>query len=484
MTFPSWQVLKRTFTEWATLRDPARHGEGPARLYERDLILVIKVLVMVLLAYYLFWSDLLGERYPRLELYGQEPPIHAQWQAALRVVQGLFVLYVALNVGTGLLLAGSEHLGASALQSLVFSVALLDAWFLAGIIALTGGVDSVVYWVYVVLIVRNCISVQAVAPQATLNLLTILAYAAGSVADAVIATMDASTAEARNGTSATGLWPDPFAVAAGLGHAFYLRLLLLVAVAVWCYGLQVLLDRRRRTSDELAELALRREQLAASGRLAAEIAHQLKNPLAIINTASYTLQKTVKEGKTITQQIQIIREEVEKSDRLITELMGYSQLVEGRVEKLDLKEELENAIARVFPPAVKFDMQVHRDYAPGLPPLLAQRNHIEDAFVNILQNARDVQGGHGNIWVSTRQGENFSVLVIFEDDGPGVSPNLHERIFDAYFTTREKGTGLGLAIVKHNVELYGGRVWVESELGQGARFILQFPARTMMRIRK
>lgn len=479
MTFPSWQVLKQTFTEWATLRDPLRHGEGPARLYERDLILVIKVLVMALLAYYLFWSDMLGERYPRLELYGQEPPIHAQWQVALRVVQGLFVLYVALNVGTGLLLAGSEHLSAFALQSLVFSVALLDAWFLAGIIALTDGVSSVVYWVYIVLIVRNCISIPAVAPQATLNLLTLLAYAAGAVADAVI-----STTDGKGLAGANAKWPDPFAVAAGLGQGFYLRLLLLAAVAVWCYGLQTLIERRRRSSDEQAELALRREQLAASGRLAAEIAHQLKNPLAIINTASYTLQKTVKEGKTITQQIQIIREEVEKSDRLITELMGYSQLVEGRVEKLDLKEELESAIARVFPPAVKFDMQVHRDYAPGLPPLLAQRNHVEDAFVNILQNARDVQGGHGNIWVSTRQGEDFSVLVIFEDDGPGVPPNLRERIFDAYFTTREKGTGLGLAIVKHNVELYGGRVWVESELGQGARFILQFPARTMMRIRK
>lgn len=479
MTFPSWQVLKQTFKEWATLRDPLRHGEGPPRLYERDLILVIKVLVLGLLAYYLFWSDLLGDRYPRFEQFGQEPPIHAQWQAALRVVQGLFVLYIALNVGTGLLLAGSEHLGPSALQSLVFCVALLDAWFLGAIIALTGGVDSAVYWVYIVLIVRNCISVPAVAPQATLSSLTILAYAAGAVADALIATVDA-----KGTADANGAWPDVFTVAVGLGQPFFLRLLLLAAVAVWCYGLQTLLERRRRTTDEQAELALRREQLAASGRLAAEIAHQLKNPLAIINTASYTLQKTVKEGKTITQQIQIIREEVEKSDRLITELMGYSQLVEGRVEKLDLKEELENAIARVFPPAVRFDMQVHRDYAPGLPPLLAQRNHIEDAFVNILQNARDVQGGHGNLWVSTRQGEEFSVLVIFEDDGPGVPANLRERIFDAYFTTREKGTGLGLAIVKHNVELYGGQVWVESELGHGARFILQFPARTMMRLRK
>jgi two-component system NtrC family sensor kinase len=164
--------------------------------------------------------------------------------------------------------------------------------------------------------------------------------------------------------------------------------------------------------------------------------------------------------------------------------MGYSQLVEGRVEKLDLKEEIEAAIHRVFPPAVKYEMQVHRDYAPGLPELLAQRAHVQDILVNVIQNARDVLLGRGNLWISTRQGDDFSVHVMFEDDGPGVPVELRERIFDPYFTTREKGTGLGLAIVKHNAELYGGRVWVESGLGRGSRFVLQFPARTLMRLRK
>jgi two-component system NtrC family sensor kinase len=129
-------------------------------------------------------------------------------------------------------------------------------------------------------------------------------------------------------------------------------------------------------------------------------------------------------------------------------------------------------------------MRIHRDYAAGLPRLLAHRNHLQDAFVNVLQNARDVMGGRGNIWIRTRQGEDFSVRVEFEDDGPGVPPELRGRIFEPYFSTREKGTGLGLAIVKHNVELYGGSVWVEEcALGRGARFVLKFPARTLLRLR-
>lgn len=478
MKFPSWSSCRRFVEHWASAGEAAGRGPGGTRFYERDLILVVKALVVGLLAYYLFGSDWMSGRGPlQLDRFG-ERPLHGSWQEALHAVQLAFVIYVAFTVGTALLLAGAKHLKPPALQALVFSVALVDAWFLGAMVAITGGMDSLLYWLYVVLLVRNCVSVPATLPQLSLNFLTLMAYAAGAVGDAMVAQRDASPDAADPDT-----FPDAFAVAVGLGRPFFLRIALLLALALWMHGLQLLLERRRRVTEEQRELVLRREQLATSGRLAAEIAHQLKNPLAIINTASYTLQKTVKEGKTITQQIQIIREEVEKSDRLITQLMGYAQLVEGRVEKLDLKEELEYAIARVFPPAAHFEVNVHRDYAAGLPGILAQRNHLQDAFVNVLQNAREAVQGRGNVWVSTRQGEEFSALVFIEDDGPGVPPDFRERVFEPYFTTRDKGTGLGLAIVRHNVELYGGRVWVESELGHGARFILQFPARTLMRLR-
>src|SRR5205085_10066874 len=129
----------------------------------------------------------------------------------------------------------------------------------------------------------------------------------------------------------------------------------------------------------------------------AEIAHQLKNPLGIINNAAFTLQRTLKEGKTITQQIQIIREEVERGDRILTELMGYARLSEGKVEKLEVTAELDSAIDQVFPPGAKYDTKVHRDYAPALPPLLVQKGHISEVFVNLLQNAREAMDGKGEI---------------------------------------------------------------------------------------
>ncbi len=485
MKSAGWTELRDRLRAWSgRRRETAAAPESAAWLFERDVVLIIRALVLVLVAYYLFGSGLADTGRGTVWDARAGAVLSEGWRLALRAVQALFFLYVALSVGTGLLLLGAQHLRPTGRQALVFGVALLDAWFLAAMVALTGGTESQLYWLYILLLLRNCRSLSSAALQATLNLLTVLAYAAGGIADGLITELDkVLQPEATAASPAAGL-PDVFQVAVDLGRPFGLRLLLLLVVSVWFQGLFHLLERERQRREEERELALRREQLAASGRLAAEIAHQLKNPLAIINTASYTLQKTVREGKTITQQIQIIREEVAKSDRLITELMGYAQLVEGRVEKLDLKEELEAAIARVFPPAVQFETRIHRDYAAGVPALLAHRAHVQNAFVNLLQNARDALDGRGNLWVRTRLTEDLAVRIEFEDDGPGVPPELRERIFEAYFTTREKGTGLGLAIVKHNVELYGGRVWVEdSALGRGARFVLEFPARTLLRLR-
>ena len=102
--------------------------------------------------------------------------------------------------------------------------------------------------------------------------------------------------------------------------------------------------------------------------------------------------------------------------------------------------------------------------------------------MNLLQNAREALGGTGTVTVTADCDREYTVKISVADTGPGIAPELVERIYEAYYTTKEKGTGLGLAIVKHNVELYGGRVLVESVLGKGAKFTLFFPAKTWMKI--
>lgn len=264
---------------------------------------------------------------------------------------------------------------------------------------------------------------------------------------------------------------------------FVLRLIILWLMTASCYGVQLLSFRDRLAEEESRKSTARNDELKAAGRLAAEIAHQLKNPLGIINNAAFSLQRGLTEGRNdFKLQIEIIREEIERSDRIITQLMGYAQLSEGRVEKLNLGEELDRAVAEVLPSGLNYAIEIQRNYGANLPAVLMQRSHLSAVLVNLLQNSREALHGRGNIFLSAHcQGENF-VEVLVADDGPGIAPDKLDKIFEPYFTSKKRGTGLGLAIVKHNVELYGGTVRVESELGKGARFILLFPAKTFIRM--
>ena len=264
-------------------------------------------------------------------------------------------------------------------------------------------------------------------------------------------------------------------------ESFILRLIILLLLTSSCYGVQLLSFRQRVSDEEARKSAARNDELRAAGRLAAEIAHQLKNPLGIINNAAFSLARGLKDGKNdLDLQLEIIREEIERSDRIITQLMGYAQLSEGRVEKIDPAEELDRAITEVFPPGNVQGIEIIRQYGQALPGLLMQRTHLSVVLVNILQNAREALGERGSITLSAHAPDENSIEMVIADNGPGIPHDKLDKIFEAYYTSKEKGTGLGLAIVKHNVELYGGTIWAESELGKGARFVLTFPAKTLI----
>src|SRR5271165_2487574 len=119
----------------------------------------------------------------------------------------------------------------------------------------------------------------------------------------------------------------------------------------------------------------------------------------------------------------MIQEEVERADRIITQVMGYAQLSEGHVEKLNVIEELDLAIDRVFPPAARYPIELHRNYGTNFPPLLMLRRHVSEIFVNVLQNAREaLETQNGNIFIDALCREDQSIEVSIRDDGPGIPP--------------------------------------------------------------
>ena len=129
-----------------------------------------------------------------------------------------------------------------------------------------------------------------------------------------------------------------------------------------------------------------------------------------------------------------------------------------------------------------YDIKAHTGFMRHL--MIKHGGVSNEIMVNILQNAREAIPENCKIKLTASAGEGYSILVTIEDSGPGMSQELLDQIFEPYFTTKEKGTGLGLAIVRHNVEIYGGHLKVESQLGEGTKFILQFPARTLIKLQR
>ena len=496
MKFPGQQLLQKLNR---VLGPPGLEPlQQAARIHrvQRDIILPIKLLLVVTLLYYFYFSNWLDPG-------GQ---VRTSREVALDTIRRLFLIYVGVNIAVGVVFAYLKRIPLTLIQWIIFTVGLLDGLLFSALILITGGFDSILYWIFLGLILHNAVSIPLATPQIVLNLSVIFCYITAGVIDVAITRQEAGSpiqrppsihARARpGGTNATGVtnrvvltngtaprlfFPRSDGDEENAAEPFLLRVIVLLLWTFCCYGLQALFEKERQAQEEAEEYAMRQQQLKTAGRMAAEIAHQIKNPLGIINNAVFSLGRLLPEQAAAREPLQIIREEIERADRIITEVMGYAQLSEGRVEKLNVVEELERALEQIFPPAANYQVEIVREYEPGLPALLMQRNHLVEIFANILQNAREAMNERGHLEVSARHGGNYSVVVTLADSGPGLAVERHGQIFEPYFTTKEKGSGLGLAIVKHNAEMYGGTVRLESELGKGARFVLTFPAKTLMK---
>lgn len=394
-------------------------------------------------------------------------------EVVVESLQNLLLVYVGVQAVLAAIMFGVRRMPSAALEWMVFLGGFFDTLLICALTLLTGGFDSTLFWMLLVLIVRHAISLPHTTPGVALNICVCGLYLIAGGIDVGILTEEFETFDPDIRRAFEASYPD------GKTEPFLIRLVVLALTTACAHGSQILIRKRREERAEAAEMFVRNEQLHTAGRLSAEIAHRLRNPLAIITNAAFVLQKTVRD-EPARSQLEIIREEVARSDRILTELMGYAKLADGKVERLKVVEELNRAIQEVFPPAAGFGIGVRRVFAADLPALLMQRVHLWEIFVNLLQNAREALGSAGNVTVEAERGEDDSVKVVVEDDGPGIPPERRERIFESGFSTKSTGSGLGLAIVRHNAELYGGTVRLESRPGQGARFVLVFPSKTLL----
>jgi two-component system sensor histidine kinase PilS (NtrC family) len=228
-----------------------------------------------------------------------------------------------------------------------------------------------------------------------------------------------------------------------------------------------------RTMEDAVQ---RTERLADLGRVAAGLAHELRNPLASMSGSIELLRARVPAGEDDRRLMDIVLREAERLNALVSEFLQFARPPPLRRQPADLATILEETldVFRQDPSAA--GVALEQDLGPA--PADCDPAQLRQVVWNLLLNAAQALAGDrrgGRIRVSCRAEGEEAVLVV-EDDGPGIAPSDRERLFLPFHTTKERGTGLGLATVHRIVDGHGGRVLVESRAGAGARFTVRLPA--------
>ena len=225
------------------------------------------------------------------------------------------------------------------------------------------------------------------------------------------------------------------------------------------------------------------EKGAVVGRLAAAIAHEIRNPLNYINLTLDHLRSSFaptdpEKKETFIRLTDQLKTEVARINRHITDFLKYSRPSKLELQGLDIRLEAEDALRLVEVRAEECGIETKIVQDDSLPPVMADREALRSVFTNLVINAVEaIDGEGGSVSIKLSTVEPNSVKVEITDSGRGIAPQDISKVFEPYFSTKETGTGLGLAIVKKAVDDHGGTISVASKEGSGTTFTIILPAK-------
>jgi signal transduction histidine kinase len=230
----------------------------------------------------------------------------------------------------------------------------------------------------------------------------------------------------------------------------------------------------KRTQAQLVQST----KLAAIGELAANIAHEINNPLTTVLGFASFIAERLKPEDPMREELGLIQEEASRARDIVRDLLQFSRQRDFSPESVDLNVVLEQVIAMVRRQGALNAITVQERYASDLPSVEVDVSRIKQVFLNIINNAVYVMPKGGSLTIRTETAGR-GVRVAFEDTGPGISAEHRDRVFDPFFTTKPEvsGTGLGLSVSLGIVQSHGGTIEVETEQGKGSTFTVSLPVR-------
>ncbi len=269
---------------------------------------------------------------------------------------------------------------------------------------------------------------------------------------------------------------------------FYVFVASVILICIVVIKLTGVLVRRIEESDQKRELAYHEmeytSKLASIGRLAAGVAHEINNPLAIINEKAglmkdlMSMDNAVLDMERFQTLTDAILNSVERCRAITHRLLGFARRMDVAIEVIDLNEVLREVLSFLEKEALNRNLVLTMELAEDLPSILSDRGQLQQVFLNILNNAFDAVKDGGQVAIKSWERDQDHVEIFISDNGIGMSEETMRHVFEPFFSTKKgHGTGLGLSITYGIVKKLGGEIKVESQLGTGTVFRVALPKR-------
>jgi len=224
--------------------------------------------------------------------------------------------------------------------------------------------------------------------------------------------------------------------------------------------------RQIRALEATQEAALRNEKLAAIGRLAAGVAHEVRNPLGVIRVSASMVQESFDPGSEPHRACDFICEEIDRLNGIITALLGFARPTQPRLEPVHPEKLIDRALGVSAGELERRSIEVLRRAEPAVPELIADPDLLVQLLLDLVTNAAEAMGEGGRLELRLEADEEL-VRIEVADSGPGVPPEAAETVFEPFYTTKAAGTGLGLAMTARIAQSHGGRIHVVEHAGAG-----------------
>ena len=238
-------------------------------------------------------------------------------------------------------------------------------------------------------------------------------------------------------------------------------------------------DHKQAALEKSRETLLQAEKMASVGKLAAGMAHSVRNPLTSVKMRLFSLHRALELSPTQRDDFEVISGEIRHIDTIVQNFLEFSRPPKLKTQKISPSEVVDMVLQLLRHRLESYNVAATVNRLAPLPKMQLDPEQLKEALINLLENACEAMEEGGAITIHEEEGlrEPYGPVVIIRiaDTGPGIRKSIREKVFQPFFTTREEGTGLGLSIALRIIESHGGRLELISDGGEGTTFVITLP---------